>query len=92
MQNPADPQEIAHDGWAVDPARQKFPRTESLPPELQADFSRDIAGYLAQLRDEDVQVVIDRSVAERVRTMHLAPLIGKVLSVMTEDGRHQETF
>ena len=31
------------------------------------------------LRDEDVQEVIDRSLAERVRSMHLAPLLGKVL-------------
>ena len=27
------------------------------------------------LRDEDVQEVIDRSLARRVRTMHLAPLL-----------------
>jgi uncharacterized membrane-anchored protein YjiN (DUF445 family) len=42
------------------------------------------------LRDEDVQAVIDRSLARRVRTTHLAPLLGKVLGVVTEDGRHQE--
>ena len=42
------------------------------------------------LRDEDVQEVIDRSLAKRVRSMHLAPLLGKVLAVMTEDDRHQE--
>jgi uncharacterized membrane-anchored protein YjiN (DUF445 family) len=44
------------------------------------------------LRDEDVQEVIDRSLAKRVRTMHLAPLLGKVLAVMTEDNRHQEVL
>ena len=44
------------------------------------------------LRDEDVQEVIDRSLAKRVRTMHLAPLLGKVLTVMTEDDRHQEVL
>jgi uncharacterized membrane-anchored protein YjiN (DUF445 family) len=44
------------------------------------------------LRDEDVQEVIDRSLAKRVRTMHLAPLLGKVLTVMTEDNRHQEVL
>jgi uncharacterized membrane-anchored protein YjiN (DUF445 family) len=42
------------------------------------------------LRDEDVQEVIDRSLARRVRSMHIAPLLGKVLGVITEDGRHQE--
>ena len=44
------------------------------------------------LRDEDVQEVIDRSLAARVRTMRLAPLLGKVLTVMTEDNRHQEVL
>ena len=44
------------------------------------------------LRDDDVQDVIDRSLAKRVRSMHLAPLLGKVLSVMTEDDRHQEVL
>jgi len=44
------------------------------------------------LRDDDVQDVIDRSLAKRVRAMHLAPLLGKVLSVMTEDDRHQEVL
>lgn len=44
------------------------------------------------LRDEDVQEVIDRSLAKRVRSMHLAPLLGKVLAVMTEDNRHQEVL
>jgi uncharacterized membrane-anchored protein YjiN (DUF445 family) len=44
------------------------------------------------LRDEDVQEVLDRSLAKRVRSMHLAPLLGKVLAVMTEDNRHQEVL
>jgi uncharacterized membrane-anchored protein YjiN (DUF445 family) len=44
------------------------------------------------LADEDVQEVIDRSLAKRVRSMHLAPLLGKVLTVMTEDNRHQEVL
>src|SRR4051794_6780801 len=44
------------------------------------------------LRDEDVQEMIDRGLAERVRTMHLAPLLGKVLTVMTEGDRHQEVL
>ena len=44
------------------------------------------------LRDDDVQEVLDRSLAKRVRSMHLAPLLGKVLGVMTEDDRHQEVL
>lgn len=44
------------------------------------------------LRDEDVQEVIDRTLAARVRSMQLAPVLGRVLSVMTEDNRHQEVL
>ena len=44
------------------------------------------------LRDEDVQGVIDRTVAQRVRGMHLAPILGKVLTALTEDDRHQEVL
>ena len=65
-----------------------------------ADNARTIARSAAtamssaaqMLRDEDVQDMIDRSLAERVRAMHLAPLLGKVLTVMTEGDRHQEVL
>jgi uncharacterized membrane-anchored protein YjiN (DUF445 family) len=65
-----------------------------------ADNARTIARNAAtamssaaqMLRDEDVQEMIDRSLAERVRTMHLAPLLGRVLTVMTEGDRHQEVL
>jgi len=39
-----------------------------------------------------VQQVIDHSLAARVRAMHLAPLLGKILAVMTENDRHQEVL
>jgi len=59
-------------------------------------ISRNAAGAMSSaaqmLRDEDVQEMIDRSLAERVRSMHLAPLLGKVLTVMTEGDRHQEVL
>jgi uncharacterized membrane-anchored protein YjiN (DUF445 family) len=59
-------------------------------------ISRNVAAALSSaaemLRDEDVQEMMDRSLAKRVRTMHLAPLLGKVLNVMTEDDRHQEVL
>ena len=42
------------------------------------------------LRDEDVQALIDRSVANRIRSTRVAPLAGKLLSVVTAGGRHQE--
>ena len=57
-------------------------------------ISRNVATALSSaaemMNDEDVQAVIDRSLAERVRSMRLAPLLGKVLTVMTEEDRHQE--
>lgn len=57
-------------------------------------ISRNVATAMSSaaqmMKDEDVQAVIDKSLAERVRGMHLAPLLGKVLKVMTEDDRHQE--
>jgi uncharacterized membrane-anchored protein YjiN (DUF445 family) len=65
-------------------------------PENARTISRNTAVALSSaaqmLRDEDVQAVIDRSLAERVRTMRLAPLLGKVLGAMTEDNRHQEVL
>jgi uncharacterized membrane-anchored protein YjiN (DUF445 family) len=69
--------------WLADPANART-------------ISRNVAVALSSaaemLRDEDVQEMLDRSLAKRVRTMHLAPLIGKVLNVMTEDDRHQEVL
>jgi uncharacterized membrane-anchored protein YjiN (DUF445 family) len=65
-------------------------------PENARTISRNAAVALSSatqmLRDEDVQEVIDRSLARRVRTMRLAPLLGRVLGFITEDNRHQEVL
>jgi uncharacterized membrane-anchored protein YjiN (DUF445 family) len=65
-------------------------------PDNARTISRSAASAMSSaaqmLNDEDVQEVIDRSVAARVRSMHLAPIIGKVLGVLTEDDRHQEVL
>ncbi|HEY9225794.1 MAG TPA: DUF445 family protein [Gemmatimonadaceae bacterium] len=65
-------------------------------PENARTISRNAAMAMSSaaqmLRDEDVEKVIDRSIAQRVRSMHLAPLLGRVLTVMTEDNRHQEVL
>jgi uncharacterized membrane-anchored protein YjiN (DUF445 family) len=65
-------------------------------PENARTISRSAATAMSSaaqmLRDEDVQEVIDRSLADRVRSMHLAPLLGKILKVMTEGDRHQEVL
>ena len=42
------------------------------------------------LRDEDVQELIDRTVEERIRKTRIAPIAGKLLSVVTGGNRHQE--
>jgi uncharacterized membrane-anchored protein YjiN (DUF445 family) len=42
------------------------------------------------LRDEEVMKMIERPIAERVRAIKVAPLIGKILSILTADRRHQE--
>jgi uncharacterized membrane-anchored protein YjiN (DUF445 family) len=63
-------------------------------PENARTISRSAATGLSSaahmLRDEDVQVVIDRSIADGVRKVRVAPLLGRVLSVITEENRHQE--
>jgi uncharacterized membrane-anchored protein YjiN (DUF445 family) len=63
-------------------------------PQNARTISRSAASALSSaahmLREEDVQEVLDRGLAQRVRAMRLAPLLAKVLAVMTEDDRHQE--
>ena len=49
-----------------------------------------LAGAAQVLRDEDVQELIGRSLATRVRRTQVAPLLGKTLSVITAGNRHQE--
>ena len=69
--------------WIADPANARM---------IARSAASAMSSGAQLLRDEDVQEVIDRSLAKRVRSMHLAPLLGKVLAVMTEDNRHQEVL
>jgi uncharacterized membrane-anchored protein YjiN (DUF445 family) len=69
--------------WLADPANART---------ISRSAASALSSAAEMLRDEDVQEVIDRSVANRVRSMHLAPILGKVLGVMTEDDRHQEVL
>ena len=63
-------------------------------PENARMIARHAASSLAagaqMLREEDVQAMIDRGVENRIRETRVAPLVGKVLSVVTEGNRHQE--
>jgi murein DD-endopeptidase MepM/ murein hydrolase activator NlpD len=47
---------LKHHGYYVDPLRQRFPRTDPLPPELHADFASAVASYMKQLQDEPILV------------------------------------
>jgi uncharacterized membrane-anchored protein YjiN (DUF445 family) len=48
-----------------------------------------LASAARTLRDEEVQRMIDTTLATRIRRTQVAPLLGKMLSVMTAGGRHQ---
>jgi uncharacterized membrane-anchored protein YjiN (DUF445 family) len=64
---------------------------------VEPDNSRKIARQLARslaaaanvLKDEDVQEVISKAVIGRVQKTQVAPLIGRLLSVLTAGNRHQ---
>src|SRR5437867_6536456 len=63
-------------------------------PENARTIARQAAAGLAAgaevLRAEDVQALIDRTLEERIRKTRIAPIAGKLLSVVTVDNRHQE--
>ena len=63
-------------------------------PENARTIARQVANAIARalplLEDEEVQALIDRSVASRVRGTAVAPLLGRLLSLITSGNRHQE--
>jgi uncharacterized membrane-anchored protein YjiN (DUF445 family) len=63
-------------------------------PEHSQKVARHTATALSQaahvLRDEDVQSLLDNVLARKVRSTPVAPLIAKLLAVMTTGNRHQE--
>ena len=63
-------------------------------PENAARIARHAAVGLAagatKLKDEDVQAFIDRSLAARVQATRVAPLLSKLLALITAGNRHQE--
>jgi uncharacterized membrane-anchored protein YjiN (DUF445 family) len=67
--------------WLADPGNARA---------ISRSAATAVSSAAQMLSDDDVQSMIDRGLAERVRAMHLAPVLGKVLGVMTEGGRHQE--
>lgn len=65
-------------------------------PENARTLSHHIGGALAAgaraLKDEDVEDLIHSAVLRKVEDTPVAPLLGKVLGLLTEDKRHQEIF
>ena len=63
-------------------------------PENARTIARQTAVALSAgaqvLKDEDVQALIDQNLQQRIRRMQIAPLAGRLLSVVTENNRHQE--
>lgn len=49
-----------------------------------------VGGLVEVLRDEDVAPVIEQAVLARLRSVDVAPVAGRVLDLMTANGRHQE--
>jgi uncharacterized membrane-anchored protein YjiN (DUF445 family) len=70
-------------GWLADPANGDV---------VGKHVSVAVGGVVQVLRDEDVQEIIEESLVGRVRALQVAPLTGKVLSVVTAENRHQELF
>jgi uncharacterized membrane-anchored protein YjiN (DUF445 family) len=63
----------------------------------EPDNAQRLAGQLARamraavnvVKDEDVEEVITRTAVNRIRSTHVAPLLGRFLSVLTSENRHQ---
>ncbi|HEV7591030.1 MAG TPA: DUF445 domain-containing protein [Longimicrobium sp.] len=49
-----------------------------------------VTGVVQVLKDEEVQELIESSVIKRARDTQVAPVVGRVLSLMTHGDRHQE--
>ena len=51
---------------------------------------RAVASGVRALRDADVEPMVERSVASRVRAIKVAPIVARLMEVLTEGDRHQE--
>ncbi|MDF1501899.1 DUF445 family protein [Roseisolibacter sp. H3M3-2] len=67
--------------WIADPAHART---------VARQVAAGLSGAAEVLRDEEVQGFVERSLVTRARKVQVAPLLGKVLTLLTADGRHQE--
>ena len=68
-------------GWIADPVNART---------IARQTAVALAAGAQVLKDDDVQALIDHNLQQRIRRMQIAPLTGRLLSVMTENNRHQE--
>jgi uncharacterized membrane-anchored protein YjiN (DUF445 family) len=68
-------------GWLAQPEHAR---------RVARQVAASLSGAAAVLRDEDVQEFVERSLVTRARKVQVAPLLGRVLGLMTADNRHQE--
>jgi uncharacterized membrane-anchored protein YjiN (DUF445 family) len=66
--------------WMVEPENAR---------RLARQLARGLAAAANTLRDEDVEELITRTVVDRVKKTQVAPLLGRMLSVLTAENRHQ---
>ena len=66
--------------WMVDPDNGR---------KIARQLARALSAAANVVRDEDVEDAITRTVVSRVRNTQAAPLLGRFLSVLTADNRHQ---
>ncbi|MEO6447323.1 MAG: DUF445 domain-containing protein [Gemmatimonadaceae bacterium] len=66
--------------WMVDPLNSR---------KIARQVAKALAAAANVLRDEDVQSVIGRAVVNRIQKLQVAPLVGRMLSLLTADNRHQ---
>lgn len=56
---------------------------------LSHSVARGLAGAAQVLKDKDVQALIDRALISGARKIPVAPLLGGMLALLTENRRHQ---
>lgn len=56
---------------------------------LSLSVARGLAGVAQVLKDKDVQTLLDRALLAGARKIQVAPLLGGLLALLTENRRHQ---
>jgi uncharacterized membrane-anchored protein YjiN (DUF445 family) len=66
--------------WLAEPANSR---------RVAGQVARTLAGAAQVLKDEDVQRLVDEGIVARLRRVQAAPLVARLLDVVTAGGRHQ---